>query len=266
MRARSARRTSSQTTRRGPIASPTTIAAALSRPTPPNASGTSVPISPSSPAPFDQSRAIAQSFCSRLEPPAATSFGDELAAVCADQPVFFAQPSPASVNPLAGRGYYTAIRGLLVLRGDSVNPHPPPHHPTVTRVPEKSGGAHAAADAQRNHRAVCPAALHLQDREVTRRAPVQPSGWPSAIAPPLTFSRSGSIGSSWRHASTCAAKASFSSTRSIWSSVSPARLSAFRIGGHRADAEEFRRDAGGREGDEASQRRQPERAGALTPT
>ena len=31
-------------------------------------------------------------------------------------------------------------------------------------------------------------------------APVQPSGWPSAIAPPLTFSRSGSIGSSRRQA------------------------------------------------------------------
>ena len=30
-------------------------------------------------------------------------------------------------------------------------------------------------------------------------APVQPSGWPSAIAPPLTLSRAGSIGSSCKH-------------------------------------------------------------------
>src|SRR4051812_23326090 len=53
-------------------------------------------------------------------------------------------------------------------------------------------------------------------------APVQPSGCPNAMAPPLTFSLSGSIGSSRRHASTCAANASFNSTRSIWSSVIPA--------------------------------------------
>ena len=46
-------------------------------------------------------------------------------------------------------------------------------------------------------------------------APVQPSGCPRAIAPPLTFRRSASIGSSFRHASTWAANASFSSTRSI---------------------------------------------------
>src|SRR4029453_17611341 len=59
-------------------------------------------------------------------------------------------------------------------------------------------------------------------RVVLSFAPVQPSGCPSAIAPPLTLRRSGSIGSSRRHASTCAANASFSSNRSIWSSERPA--------------------------------------------
>src|SRR5262249_3132829 len=62
-------------------------------------------------------------------------------------------------------------------------------------------------------------------------APVQPSGWPSAIAPPLTFSLSGSIGSSRRQASTWAANASFSSTRSMSSSERPVSLSTLRIAG-----------------------------------
>ena len=62
-------------------------------------------------------------------------------------------------------------------------------------------------------------------------APVQPSGWPSAMAPPFTFSLSGSMGSSFRQASACAANASLSSTRSIWSSVSPASFSTLRMAG-----------------------------------
>src|SRR5687767_1531274 len=46
-------------------------------------------------------------------------------------------------------------------------------------------------------------------------APVQPSGWPSAMAPPLTLTFSGSRLSSFMHARACAAKASLSSIRSI---------------------------------------------------
>ena len=46
------------------------------------------------------------------------------------------------------------------------------------------------------------------------RAPVAPMGWPSAIAPPFTLSRSGSNRSSRSQASTWAANASFTSTRS----------------------------------------------------
>src|SRR5262249_31864923 len=54
-------------------------------------------------------------------------------------------------------------------------------------------------------------------RVVVRRAPEQPSGWPRAIAPPLTFSFSSSMPSSRAQARTWEAKASFSSIRSIWS-------------------------------------------------
>ena len=48
------------------------------------------------------------------------------------------------------------------------------------------------------------------------RAPVAPIGWPSAIAPPLTFSRSGSKPSSRSQARTWAANASLTSSRSNW--------------------------------------------------
>ena len=63
------------------------------------------------------------------------------------------------------------------------------------------------------------------------RVPVQPMGWPSAIAPPLTFSFSIGIGRSRRTARTCAAKASFSSTRSKSSSARPVRFSSFCTAG-----------------------------------
>ncbi len=45
------------------------------------------------------------------------------------------------------------------------------------------------------------------------RAPEQPSGWPRAMAPPETFTISGSSPSSRTQGTDCAAKASFSSTR-----------------------------------------------------
>ena len=63
------------------------------------------------------------------------------------------------------------------------------------------------------------------------RAPVHPMGWPSAIAPPLTFRRSAEIGTSRTTASTCAANASFSSTRSKSSTVRPVRSVSFCIAG-----------------------------------
>ena len=65
----------------------------------------------------------------------------------------------------------------------------------------------------------------------TRRAPLIPSGWPMAIAPPFTFTFSGSSPSSrmtWR---LCEAKASFSSTRSRSPASTPARASTLRTAG-----------------------------------
>src|SRR5665647_934147 len=50
---------------------------------------------------------------------------------------------------------------------------------------------------------------------VVIRAPVAPNGWPRAIAPPWTLSRSGSMPRSSIDASTCTANASLISTRSM---------------------------------------------------
>jgi hypothetical protein len=61
-------------------------------------------------------------------------------------------------------------------------------------------------------------------------APVHPSGCPSAIAPPFTFTFAGSIPSTLITASACAANASFSSIRPMSSSVSPSHLQRL---GHR---------------------------------
>ena len=58
------------------------------------------------------------------------------------------------------------------------------------------------------------------------RAPEAPIGWPSATAPPLTFTFSGSAPSSFVELSTTDEKASFSSTRSTSSIVLPAFSSA----------------------------------------
>ena len=58
-------------------------------------------------------------------------------------------------------------------------------------------------------------------------APVAPSGWPIAIAPPLTFMRScGTFITSMKR-STTEAKASFSSYRSMSEAFMPAMASAF---------------------------------------
>src|SRR5262249_5423911 len=54
------------------------------------------------------------------------------------------------------------------------------------------------------------------------RVPDAPIGCPSAIAPPLTFTRASSSPSSLPHASICAANASFSSNRSMSFSPTPA--------------------------------------------
>ncbi len=63
------------------------------------------------------------------------------------------------------------------------------------------------------------------------RAPLHPIGWPRAIAPPLTLSRSGSKPSSRSTASTWAANASLSSIRSMSSSETRVLSSRLRTAG-----------------------------------
>ena len=77
----------------------------------------------------------------------------------------------------------------------------------------------ADADAHRRQPVAGAAAAQLAASVVTSRAPEQPSGWPSAIAPPFTFSFSCGMPSSRIDASACAANASFSSTRSMSSTT-----------------------------------------------
>ena len=99
--------------------------------------------------------------------------------------------------------------------------------------------------------------------ETTSRAPLIPSGWPSAIAPPFTLTRSSSRPSSRQTASDCEANASLSSTRSISSIETPGAGEELAHRGHRADAHHGRVDPGdGRAGEDA-ERLDPERARLL---
>src|SRR3990170_3734040 len=63
------------------------------------------------------------------------------------------------------------------------------------------------------------------------RAPDAPSGCPSAMAPPFTFVRSRSSPRSFSTARYCVANASLISTRSMSSTLRPARPSAWRLEG-----------------------------------
>ena len=64
-------------------------------------------------------------------------------------------------------------------------------------------------------------------------------------------------------ASACAAKASFSSMRSMSASVRPALRQRHLGGGHRADAHDLRRHSRDAPGDQPDQRRQPQFGGLL---
>src|SRR5215813_10644500 len=66
---------------------------------------------------------------------------------------------------------------------------------------------------------------------ITSRVPVAPSGCPSAIAPPFTFTLLRSRSSSFSTARYCPAKASLTSIRSMSSSFNPAFFSAAREAG-----------------------------------
>src|SRR5674476_465378 len=71
-------------------------------------------------------------------------------------------------------------------------------------------------------------AVRPLSRVVVMRAPVEPNGWPRAIAPPWTLSLSVSMPRSSTEASTCAANASLISIRSMSLMDMPARARARR--------------------------------------
>ena len=106
-------------------------------------------------------------------------------------------------------------------------------------------GRHALADADAHRReAVARAAdaLELVDAaRRTSRAPLAPSGWPTAIAPPFTLTRS-LVEPELAHARERpgAANASFSSTRSRSATAEAGRASTLRDRRDRADAHHAR--------------------------
>src|SRR5690606_29162794 len=90
----------------------------------------------------------------------------------------------------------------------------------------------------------CPTPTHLVARPyrepshsmrfsnvTSRREPDDPSGCPSAMAPPSAFTRAGSSPRRRMQASDCEANASLSSIEPSSSTVSPARSSAFSVAG-----------------------------------
>src|SRR4051812_33493447 len=121
----------------------------------------------------------------------------------------------------------SVVAAISVLAGEHAARHPELHlgvdlgeqRLALPGVPALEGAPHprdVAAQAAGFSTMVatpCPTPMHIVARPkraprrriphssgVKRRAPEQPSGWPSAIAPPLTFNRSWSIPSSRMHA------------------------------------------------------------------
>jgi hemerythrin-like domain-containing protein len=91
----------------------------------------------------------------------------------------------------------------------------------------------AHADAHGAQRVAAAGACSWFTAVVASRAPLAPSGWPSAMAPPLGLTR-GSSSARPRSRSTarpCAAKASLSSMTSICASVRPVSSSTLRVAG-----------------------------------
>ena len=84
------------------------------------------------------------------------------------------------------------------------------------RAFEQAGRALAAADAHRDDaRSVRRGGAARRARVAVSFAPVQPSGWPSAIAPPLTLTLSSGMPSSRWQYTDWLANASLSSNRSM---------------------------------------------------
>ena len=107
----------------------------------------------------------------------------------------------------------------------------------------------------RRPRSARPSCASSCSRVAVSFAPVQPSGWPSAIAPPFGFTRAGSSPSARTQASACAANASFSSNCADLLRAQPGPRERGRDRLDRADPHELRRHAPHRERDEAGERR-----------
>ena len=147
------------------------------------------------------------------------------------QAVMAGPQGSAFVRLVASRGHRHRPAGDLRHRATT----PPARRPGVARP---AGSLRAQAASQREampwptpmHMVAAPRAAPRRriscSRVVTIRAPEQPSGWPMAIAPPLTLTRSGSNLSSSTTATDWAANASLISIRSTSSSRQPARPSA----------------------------------------
>ena len=137
----------------------------------------------------------------------------------------------------------------------------------------RRGGVIAAALRRARRRARCPGrrrctsctarsgrrcACSWLTAVVTRRAPLAPSGWPSAIAPPFGLTRASSSARprSRSTARPCAAKASLSSITSICVERQAGQLEHLLRRRRRADAHDARRDAGRRHADDARARRE----------
>ena len=124
---------------------------------------------------------------------------------------------------------------------------------------EDERDALADADAHRAQRvAAAGRGAAGSPRSSTSRAPLAPSGWPSAIAPPFGLTRASSSGRprSRSTARPCAANASLSSITSICVERQAGQREHLARRRRRADAHDARRHAGGGHADDARARRQ----------
>ena len=139
-------------------------------------------------------------------------------------------------------------------RGDRRCSHgvrPPDRHRSASHPLEDPGRAHAAADAHRDHAVAAAAALQLVEQRRRQLGAGAASGWPSAMAPPLTFSRSGSIGSSLQAGEHLRGERLVQLDEIDLVERQAGQLQRLADRRHRADAEALGLDAGRREGDEA---------------
>ena len=107
-----------------------------------------------------------------------------------------------------------------------------------------------------------PALQFLQQLAVSL-APVQPSGWPSAIAPPLTFTFAGSSPSCLDHRQRLRREGLVQLDEVDLVERQAGQLERLGDRVHRADAHLFRQAPGIGEGHEARQRLEAQRCGAL---